>query len=124
MPNVPWSRDELILALDLYFSIHPRAPDPSSSEIRDLSALLNRLPGRGENRAGNFRSPASVVMKLMNFRSLDPLYPGRGLRASGKLDGEVWRNFSRERDRLHQTALAIRAAIRDNAAAPSDIQVP
>jgi hypothetical protein len=88
-----WIRDELILALDVYLHLAPVAPDPRSPEVRDLSELL-----RGQHihpyaqRNENFRSPASIVMKLMNFRSIDPSYGGKGLTAGGRLDRQIWKN--------------------------------
>ncbi len=34
--NKPWTRDELLLALDLYFRINPKAPDPNSEDVIEL----------------------------------------------------------------------------------------
>lgn len=59
--------------------------------------------------SANYRTPASVVMKLMNFRSIDPDYPGTGLTASARGDKEVWDEFSGDRDRLRAIADAIRS---------------
>ena len=50
-------------------------------------------------------------MKLMNFHSLDQTYPGVGLKASGKADKDVWREFAADLERLRQTASAIRGTI-------------
>lgn len=57
-PGQVWSRDELVLALELYF-------DPaSSSDSRDPQVLeLAGLIGR---------TPAAVALKLANFRAIDP----------------------------------------------------
>ena len=57
-----------------------------------------------------YRSADSVVMKLMNFRSLDPNYGGKGLGSVGSGDREVWEEFASDRDRLHAAAGAIRGA--------------
>jgi len=85
--NAIWSRDELVLALDLYVSIKPRAPDPNSVSIIDLSDFLRKIAVRARQTVpDNYRSPASVVMKLMNFRSLDPDYEGKGLEAVAQAD--------------------------------------
>jgi 5-methylcytosine-specific restriction protein A len=111
MKNKSWSREELVLALDAYFSIQPKAPDPSLPQIRELSDLLNGFPrADSEVRASNYRSLDSVVMKLMNFRSLDPAYPGSGLSAVGRLDREIWQEFAENRQRLREAADAVRSA--------------
>src|SRR5262245_13282700 len=111
--NPPWSRDELILGLDAYFSVQPRSPDPKLPQIGGLSDLLREM-ARRENRdvSSNFRSPASGVMTLMNFRSFDPGYEGKGLEAAGAADRLVWEELSGNRTRLQDLAQAIRAGYR------------
>ena len=112
MRNRPWGRDELILALDTYLALKSRTPSPTLPEAQDLSRILRQIPPvAGENRNENYRSIASVVMKLMNFRSLDQTYPGVGLKASGKADKDIWRVFAADRERLRLAALAIRETI-------------
>jgi 5-methylcytosine-specific restriction protein A len=39
--NPPWTRDELILALDLYFRVGRKQVDPPHPEVIALSTLLN-----------------------------------------------------------------------------------
>jgi 5-methylcytosine-specific restriction protein A len=46
-------------------------------------------------------------MKLGNFLSLDPHYPGKGLQRGGKLDQEVWNEFAHDTARLYRTAAAM-----------------
>lgn len=78
-----WSRDELLVALNLYHKLtfgqlHARHP-----AIVDLAEKL----GRGSN---------SVAMKLCNFASLDPALKLRGiqgLEGASTLDREVWTEF-------------------------------
>ena len=112
MRNKPWGRDELILALDTYVALKSRTPSPALPEAQDLSRVLRQVPPfAGESRNENYRSIASVVMKLMNFRNLDQTYAGVGLKASGKADKGVWKEFAADRERLRQTALAIRETI-------------
>jgi 5-methylcytosine-specific restriction protein A len=111
--NPAWTRDELILALDAYFSIRPRTPSPTLPQLRDLSRELNRIAEHsGVARSESYRSPESVVMKMMNFRSFDDEYPGEGLRAAGHADRQVWDDFATDRNRLGIIAQAIRAAYR------------
>lgn len=111
MRNPKWVRDEVILALELYFRVNPSHASQNHSEIVRLSELLNSLPLHPKsNRAEKFRNPNGVYMKLCNFLSLDPDYQGEGLAAHSKMDEEVWREFSNDRNRLVKTAQAIRSS--------------
>jgi len=103
--NPPWTRDKLILALDLYFRINPTKTDKSHPEIKALSKLLNRLPiHKSRPDAEKFRNPDGVYMKLGNFLSVDTSYEGKGLRARSKLDKMIWDEFSNDRKRLSAVA--------------------
>lgn len=107
-----WSRDELILALQVYVRLDGAVPDPRGAEIVALSDLLRKAdihPPAAKRE--NFRSPASVVMKLMNFRRLDPKYAGKGLTGGSRLDGDVWREMAADAARLDGTAQAIKALL-------------
>jgi len=110
MPRNPtWTRDELILALDLYFQINPVHTSEQHPRILALSRLLNRLPIHPRiGEFENFRNPNGVYMKLCNFLRLDPAYKGVGLKAGGRLEEEVWREFALDQNLLAQTAEAIR----------------
>ena len=69
--NPKWTRDETILALDLYLKLG-RAPGPNHPEIVALSALLNRMPWHSpDGRNGTFRNPDGVSLKLLNIRSFE-----------------------------------------------------
>ena len=103
----PWARDELILALDVYFSgiTHSRR----EPRIAELSRLLKSLPLHGkEKKTANFRSPDSVRMKLDNFLSLDPSYDGAGLKRIAKEDKKVWDEFVDKQSALKTIARTIR----------------
>jgi len=114
MRNKPWNRDELILALETYLNTRPSVPDPRQPAIVELSLFLRHMSDVvGEERARNFRSPDSVVMKLMNFRAIDPSYPGAGLKAGSKADRLVWKDFSDDPDGLSAAAATIRAHVSD-----------
>ncbi|WP_374576434.1 HNH endonuclease [Phenylobacterium sp.] len=110
--NPNWTRDELILALDLYFD--QPIIDEASAEVRDLSALLNRYWAvRGLERE-TLRNPTGVAMKLGNFQSLDPARQARGrkgLAHGGRLEKEIWAEFAENRAHLKATAAAIRSAL-------------
>jgi 5-methylcytosine-specific restriction protein A len=99
----------LILALDVYIALNDAVPGPKRPEIVALSALLRAAdihPAAAKQT--NFRSPASVVMKLMNFRSIDPNYDGKGLTAVSRGDREVWDDMGMDHQRLSKTAATIR----------------
>jgi len=78
-----WSRDELIIAINLYFKIPFGRLHSNNPEIINLSKLINRTPG-------------SVAYKLVNFASLDPSLKARGIRGAynvSKQDKEIWNEF-------------------------------
>jgi 5-methylcytosine-specific restriction protein A len=122
--NPGWTRDELILAFDIYMRHRGHDVGKNSEAVAELSTLLNRL-----NKASRFPDPEryrnanSVYMKLGNFKHIDPGYPGAGLRGGGALDREVWRTFADDPERLAKTAAAIKAAIEaeEVPAAPMDV---
>lgn len=113
--NPPWSRDELILALDLYLRHRQSPPGKNSSEVIGLSNLLNKMGhALGLSEREKFRNPNGVYMKLMNFRSYDPEYTkdGKvGLTRGNKDEKVVWNEFASDPERLFLTASAIRSAI-------------
>ena len=114
MPKNPhWTRDELILALDLYFRVSPRHTSEKNPEIVALSQLLNRMPLHPASvRSKNFRSPDSVYLKLCNFLHFDPDYlrEGKvGLDAGSKLDRDVWDYFFDDKQKLAEIASSIKA---------------
>jgi putative restriction endonuclease len=81
-----WSREELLLVMNLYFRIlfgrqHSRAP-----EVVELATMLGRTSG-------------SVAMKLNNITSLDPeenLRGVRGLSGASSLDHAIWTEFQND----------------------------
>ncbi len=79
----PWTRDELLVAFNLYCRtafgrLHQRNPD--------IVALARKL----------HRTPGSVAMKLCNFASLDPIHRARnisGLRNASASDMSIFEEF-------------------------------
>lgn len=111
--NPDWTRDELIVALDVYLRHRPIPPGKDSQEIIDLSRTLNQLGTklfRDDLRSTTFRNENGVYMKLMNFRRLDPQYTSsgrRGLVRGAKAEEDVWREFADDPQRCHEVAQAI-----------------
>ena len=107
MRNPKWTRDELILALDLYFRCPPSKTNKDNNEVIALSDLLNSLPIHPQNpEYDKFRNPNGVYMKLCNFLRFDPNYSGIGLKAGGKLEEEIWHEFSGNKENLRKVSQA------------------
>lgn len=83
-----WTREELILAINLYSNIEFGKIHSGNPEIIKLSRLINRTPG-------------SVSYKLVNLASLDPVQRARGIKGAinaSKLDQEIWNEFYNDLD--------------------------
>lgn len=112
--NPTWSRDELILALNLYLRFKGNPPGKTSSVIVELSNVLNEMGSQIANRASDYRNANGVYMKVMNFRRFDPVYISqgkKGLQRGGRLEQEVWEHFANDPVELAQTAKAIRQIV-------------
>lgn len=116
--NPPWSRDELILAFELYVAKRKSLPGPRSVFVMDLSKLLNGLHvAVGTTRNATLRNSNGVAMKLQNFRRFEPSSDGsgpKGLKAGNRLEEEIWQTYEADPDKLKAVANAIRAAIADS----------
>lgn len=78
-----WSRDESILAFDLYCRIPFQKTKSSNPAVKELAKLLGR-------------TPASVARKLGNFGAFDLVLARvdiKGLTHTSKLDREIWNEF-------------------------------
>ena len=108
--NPKWTRDELIVALELYTRVDPVHTSEKNPKIIALSEILNSLPIHPHAVHGEkFRNANGVYMKLCNFLRLDPSYAGTGLQRGGKLEEEIWNEFAQDPVRLKSTAAAILA---------------
>jgi len=122
--NPPWTRDELILALELYFRLNPLHTTYRNPEIQRLSRELNSLPAqRLAVDKGVYRNPTGVYMKLCNFLRFDPGYTGAGLRRGGRQEEIIWKEFANDTDRLSRISAAIRAGAREINVGDADISV-
>ena len=97
----PWTREEMILALDLYFRIPFGQIHKTNPDIIKLADFIGR-------------SPSSVGMRLGNYAACDPAIIAAGLHG---LDGggdacrEYWNEFSAHRGKLRDAAIECRARI-------------
>ena len=111
--NRPWSKEELILALELYFKIGPK--DSSHPDVINLSETLNRLSdASSEGDPDKFRNPNGVGLKLSNFARLDGNYSGKGMTHGNKLEPIVWDEFNNDRNKLRTTVALIESSLSYN----------
>jgi len=81
--GLPWARDDLILAFELYCRIPFQRTKASDSRVKELASLLHR-------------TPASIARKLGNFGAFDPQLASQnisGLPHGSKLDKVIWDEF-------------------------------
>ena len=110
--NPKWSREELILALDLYFRHSPSTISQDHESVIELSNFLDRLGKlRGQTKDDKFRNTNGVYMKLCNFLRFDPSYSGTGLQRGGKLEEEIWKEFAESRSKLQDAVTEIKASV-------------
>jgi 5-methylcytosine-specific restriction protein A len=119
--NPDWTRDEVILALELYFDCGGSIPGSTDTRIVALSQLLRAIPYHSEAaRRESFRNPAGVSFKLQNLRQVAT---ERGLPNVSQTDRDVWRDFGNDPTRVKQLARLIRdgiAVVAQNEIIPDD----
>jgi len=80
MRNPKWHRDELILALDLYFKLEPGQIHARNPAIIELSQILNTLPfSQAKTDAERYRNANGVGLKIERC-FLDYGKPENGIR--------------------------------------------
>lgn len=109
MKNPKWHRDEIILALDLYFDKDLGSIDSKNPKIVELSELLNKLfIFQNKPNKQTFRNPNGVSLKLSNFKAIDPNYKGKGMKAYSKLDKEIFYEYHEKKKLLNKIASEIK----------------
>lgn len=101
--GVKWSREETILAFDLYCRTPFGKISQGNPEIIKLAELLGRTPG-------------SVGLKMHNLAHYDPELRKRNVTAmahGSKLDGEIFTEFSKDWENLSYQAQLIRARMQN-----------
>lgn len=113
--NPNWTRDEVILALDLYLTNPANPPGKDSQAVLSLSSLLNKMHRlTGQSVGETFRNPNGVYLKMMNLRALDTDYTAEGkvgMKSGSRLDRRVWEEFAGNRQLLSSEAKTIRDAV-------------
>ncbi len=88
--NRNWTRNELILAINLYLKLPFGRMHSRNPEVKHLAELINRTAG-------------AVAYKLVNFASLDPSLRERGIKGAehgSKLDKVIWDEFYNDWEEL------------------------
>jgi len=106
MKNPNWQRDELILAIDLYFELENESVDSSHPKVIELSKVLNQLSiiHKTSSIEESFRNANGVSMKLSSYKRFDSKYSGKGLEKGNKLEKVIWDEFSHRRQELTELA--------------------
>lgn len=102
MSNASFTRDEVILALDVLYSCGGATPRSDSEEILVLCDLLHRLPIHPEKvRKRDFRTPTGVRAQIYR-------YERRYANMVGSMFYEIDAEYADKHDELHAIAKAIR----------------
>lgn len=83
MPRRNWSKEELIVAFNLYCKIPFSKITFNNKLVKELAFVIGR-------------SPSSVALKLVNFASFDPELQKRnisGMSHASKMDAQIWNEF-------------------------------
>lgn len=107
--NPDWTRDETILALDLYLDCKGHIPSSSDDRVKALSELLRAFPFHSQAaRKESFRNADGVAFKLQNLRQVAT---GKGLANVSTMDREIWKEFGGDPKRTKDLADLIRSGI-------------
>ncbi|GAB3640656.1 HNH endonuclease [Spirosoma arcticum] len=88
-PN--WTREELILAFNLYLKLPFGKIHKGNEDVKNLAAILGR------------RTPDSVAIRLTNFANVDPYHQKRGVKGmdGGRKQVEpIWNEFINNQEEL------------------------
>lgn len=88
--RINWTRDDLIIAFNLYCRMPFGRIHKSNPEIIRISKKIKR-------------TPSAVAMKMVNFASLDPVHQNRdvkGLQHGSKKDKQIWDEFHKDWEKL------------------------
>ena len=107
--NPNWTREEVALELDLYFSIGEKMPSSSDEEVVVLSQYLRSMDvNRDAQKNKKFRTPDGVAFKVGNLRAIAT---GKGLKNTARMGQEVWDEFGDDRSALKSFCENVRSGI-------------
>lgn len=108
--NPDWTRDETILALELFFESDMGRLRSADPKVQSLSDVLRALPYHEDAaRTERFRNAAGVAFKVQNLRSV---VTGKGLQNVSAMDRAIWAEFGDRRDEVMRLAALIREGIK------------
>ena len=114
--NPNWSREETILALDLYLGLDRTVPAVTHPEVVVLSSMLRSNPIYANHiKMSSFRNTASVVFKISNIHSAAG---GVGFENNSKLDRDLWSKLGDDPVKVRSLANTIRLALKERAQQP------
>ncbi len=109
----PWSREELLILLNLYEKIPFGKFDQSNPVLIQIAERMGRTPG-------------SIAMKLSNLASLDARLAARGIKGlsgASALDRAVWSEFHEQHETLAPESEGLLATLlTGNADSPIEVQ--
>ena len=85
-----WTREELILAFNLYLKIPFGKMHSTNKEVIHLANLIGRTPN-------------SIALRLVNFASVDPVLKARGIKGMDggtKIVQPIWDEFYTNQEEL------------------------
>lgn len=88
LKRMNWTREQLLIALNVYFKIPYSSITGSNPNIRKIAEIIGRTPD-------------AVALKMCNFGSFDPVQQARGIKGltnSGKLDKIIYDEFTNNWD--------------------------
>ncbi len=110
--NPSWTREETLLALNLYFQSVDKIPGPNDHRVIELSRVLREHPlHEAAARKLTFRNPDGVAFKLQNLRNVAT---GQGLGNTSQMDKLIWKEFGHRPDEVKRLTREIAAAIQSD----------
>jgi 5-methylcytosine-specific restriction protein A len=109
--NPSWNREETLLALDLFFSLHGQNSNDNSAAVAELSEFLRQLPYHSQAvKNPTFRNEAGVKFKVQNLRSA---LTGHGLSNCSKMDRVIAMEFGSDPSEVSRLSQQIRSTVKE-----------
>ena len=107
MPDRPWTREEVLLTIDLYCKLPYRKLRQTTPEIRELAMLLDR-------------TPSAISKRCCNYVQFDPVESQRvkGFTRVAKLDKSIWAEINSDWNNFAVSSDQIGRDIREKRATP------
>lgn len=98
MKNAKWTREEVILLVDMFFRIEEQGLS-INDECEKLSVLLREMNPNLSSNDKTYRNLNGIMMKYQNIRYL---VCNEGLSACSKLDKEIVDTFLQDRKKFDE----------------------